>query len=588
MKSCHHTKTPSPVMPNTPISPETSSAQSFFKLDRVSLAAAITLIGVCSASAANLYWDPNGGPSAIGTWGSGNANWNSAANGTGTFTDATTTSDVLTFSASPVTTAGIITVSGTQSANSITLNQTGLTFTGGTISTASTLIMNAATAASIESALALGNSINFNGSVAQTLTLSGGQSGLVTVVGGNAAKALASTLILNGSGSTNYQFSQYNIGNASSGTGGAVLNAGSIISYGIANTLGVGNAATGLLTINGGTIGNDTTTNISVGRTSGTGRLILNSGSINLGTGRVLNIGQSDSAGGSGRVDVNGGTMTIAGALNVGISQSGSAGSAALNIAGGTTSVGTLNFGNSSTAGTGSLTLTGGSLYVGSGGLVSLGTGTFTSSVSLSGGTVGASASWSSAMSMTLGTTNGNVTFRAADSGGTARNISLSGALSGTGGLTKTGDGTLTLSGVNTFTGDTVINAGSLVLASGSETRFLIQNGGVSNSLEGTGILTANGMFRLDVSGFTNTTGTWTLVDVGTLSESFGSTFSLAFLGGSAFTNNNDGTYTNGDWTFSTLTGDLSVVPEPSTTATVLLSLGVFILFCRRRSRVIQ
>ncbi len=577
-------------MPNTPNSPETSAARSFFKLDRISLGAAIVLIGICPASAASLYWDPSGGPSATGTWGSGNSNWNSASNGTGTFTDTTTTSDALTFSASPVTTAGIITVSGTQSANSITINQTGLTLTGGTITTATNaaLVMNAATTASVESALALGGSINFNGSVAQTLTLSGGQSGLVTVVGGNAAKALTGSLILNGSGTTNYQFSQYNIGNASAGTGGAVLNAGSIISYGIANTLGVGNAATGLLTINGGAIGNDTTTNVSVGRNSGTGRLILNSGAINLGAGRVLNIGQTDSASGSGRVDVNGGTMTVAGTLNIGISQSGSAGTAALNITGGTSSVGTINFGSSSTAGTSSLTLTGGTLYVGSGGMVSLGTGSFSSSILLSGGTVGASANWSSGMNMALGTTNGDVTFRAADSDGTARNISLSGALSGSGGLTKTGDGTLTLSGVNTFTGDTVISAGSMILSSGSETRFVIQNGGVSNSLLGDGILTANGMFRLDISGFTNTTGSWTLVDVGTLTETFGPTFTLSFLGGSAFTNNNDGTYTNGNWTFSTLTGDLSVVPEPSTTFTVLLGLGVFILFCRRRSRVIQ
>jgi len=580
MKSCHPTRT------ITSIPPETPSRQSHLRVSRKCLGAALGLLSICPAFAANLYWDP--GTSATGAWGSGNSNWNSAANGSGTFTDTTTTSDTLTFSATPVTTAGTVTVSGTQSASSITINQTGLTFTGGTIATTSTLIMNSATSASVESALTLGNSINFNGSAAQTLTLSGGQSGLVTVVGGNTAKALTGTLILNGSGTTNYQFSAYNIGNASAGTGGAVLNTGAIISYGTANTLSIGNSAVGLLTINGGTIGNDTTTNISVGRTSGTGRLILNSGSITLGSTRVLNIGQSDSAGGSGRVEVNGGALTIAGTMNIGISQTGSAGTAALNITGGTSSIGTVNFGNSSTAGTSSLTLTGGSLYIGSGGLVSLGSGTFSSSISLSGGTVGASANWSSAMNMTLGTANGNVTFRAADSGGTGRNISLSGALSGTGGLIKTGGGTLTLSGVNTFTGNTVVNAGSLVLSSGGETRFLVQNGGASNSLQGTGILTANGIFRLDISGFTDATGTWTLVDVGTLTESFGSTFSLSFLGGSAFTNNNDGTYTNGNWTFSTITGNLSVVPEPSTTVTVLFGLGAFVLFCRRRSRVIR
>ncbi len=64
---------------------------------------------------------------------------------------------------------------------------------------------------------------------------------------------------------------------------------------------------------------------------------------------------------------------------------------------------------------------------------------------------------------MTLGTTNGNVTFKAADANGNAQNISLSGNLTGTGGLNKTGGGTLTLSGTGKhYSGGTAATAGTL------------------------------------------------------------------------------------------------------------------------------
>ncbi len=64
----------------------------------------------------------------------------------------------------------------------------------------------------------------------------------------------------------------------------------------------------------------------------------------------------------------------------------------------------------------------------------------------------------------------------------------------------------LTLSGVNTYTGDTLVTAGSLVLSSGGESRFAIQNSGESNQFLGAGAITIDDLFRIDMSGLTDTT----------------------------------------------------------------------------------
>jgi len=115
------------------------------------------------------------------------------------------------------------------------------------------------------------------------------------------------------------------------------------------------------------------------------------------------------------------------------------------------------------TGGTASLTLSDGSLYLGS---VGINEGTIhpTETITLSGGTVGALANWSSALPMTLATVNGDVTFQCADPYTTPYNISLSGALAGAGGLRKTGGGIVTLSGPNTYAGTTVVSNGTLVI----------------------------------------------------------------------------------------------------------------------------
>lgn len=152
-----------------------------------------------------------------------------------------------------------------------------------------------------------------------------------------------------------------------------------------------------------------------------------------------------------------------------------------------------------------------------------------------------------------------------------------------TGSLTKTGAEALTLSGANTYTGNTTISEGTLVLATTSESRFLIANSNVSNQINGTSgsILTANGLFRLDITGLTSTTGTWNLVDQ-TITDTYGANFNLAFVGGPTFSTSDFITYSSGDWSFVTTTGNLSLVPEPTSLALLAAGLGVMALRRRR------
>ena len=119
-------------------------------------------------------------------------------------------------------------------------------------------------------------------------------------------------------------------------------------------------------------------------------------------------------------------------------------------------------------SGTNRFTMTGGTLDLGSGGIV-FGSGSGTKLVQLAGGTIGAKGGgWTSSVGMSLltGTGSGTATFRAADTNGTANNITLSGILSGSGALAKTGAGVLSLQNANTFSGTTTVLGGQLQIDS--------------------------------------------------------------------------------------------------------------------------
>ncbi|HEV2695116.1 MAG TPA: autotransporter-associated beta strand repeat-containing protein [Verrucomicrobiae bacterium] len=134
-------------------------------------------------------------------------------------------------------------------------------------------------------------------------------------------------------------------------------------------------------------------------------------------------------------------------------------------VSGVITNVGNLYFDPFFTQGHGIYNLTGGSLYIGAGGITAFAGGGY--EMNLGGGTIGAVVNWSSAVNMALTGINGPVTFNA---GGNT--ITLSGVLSGTGGLTVNGAGVLDLTGANTYTGDTTVTSGSTLQFDTTGTSF--------------------------------------------------------------------------------------------------------------------
>jgi autotransporter-associated beta strand protein len=170
-------------------------------------------------------------------------------------------------------------------------------------------------------------------------------------------------------------------------------------------------------------------------------------------------------------LDINGGTFTSADTNGAGVQIGGVYGGedALFLVRAGTVSVHQITFGDVAvqTNGTDVLNLTGGTLYIGAGGIIITNPAPlFATSITMGGGTVGASANWASPLPITL---TSNMTFQAADIANVAHNITLSNVLSGAGGLTKTGNGTLALAAANTYTNGTTISNGVLaVIGAGS------------------------------------------------------------------------------------------------------------------------
>ena len=152
--------------------------------------------------------------------------------------------------------------------------------------------------------------------------------------------------------------------------------------------------------------------------------------------------------------------------------------------------------------------------------------------------------------------------------------IVLQSAISGVGALSWTsGNASYAnqLTGVNTYTGDTTLTNSKLEFTSTNQQWFNIQDANVSNFITGTGTATAifNGVFHVSTESLTDTTGTWNLVDVTTINETWGSSFGLKLNGTTDFADAGGGVYTatrgGQEWTFNTNTGSLTltVIPEP-------------------------
>lgn len=238
--------------------------------------------------------------------------------------------------------------------------------------------------------------------------------------------------------------------------------------------------------------------------------------------GGALTIGLNN-AGRWSIVDVNGGTLTSTDSI-AGIQIGGPlAGSAILLVRGGIATAGRIQL-SSLTGATCVLSVTGGSLFVGSGGIVLGATNAGTSTVRFGEAVIGARDNWSSSLPVTL---SGIATLQAADAANVARDITLSGTLSDFGSVLKTGDGTLTLSGANSYTGSTTINVGVLSVNT-------LADGGLPS---GIGASTADAFSLIFNGGTLRYTGGTTTTDRTFTVGSAGATLAASGSGALKFTN---------------------------------------------------
>ena len=213
------------------------------------------------------------------------------------------------------------------------------------------------------------------------------------------------------------------------------------------------------LYINGGAV--NILANLNLGTSGGANSSVntrIDSGSLTVG-GAVF-IGLNNGARWS-VVDVNGGSLTVTDVvtgISIGNAQ---VGNAELLIRAGTVNAGIIGLGYGTVADTVVLNQTGGSLYLGSGGIVQVSPNA-TASITLAGGLLGATTNWSCTNNIQL--TGANYTIQTADTNGNPQNVYLGGTLSGAGALAKTGAGTLVLSNADTCVGATTISNGTLAL----------------------------------------------------------------------------------------------------------------------------
>ncbi|MGZ0710202.1 autotransporter-associated beta strand repeat-containing protein [Coraliomargarita sp. W4R53] len=231
----------------------------------------------------------------------------------------------------------------------------------------------------------------------------------------------------------------------------------------------------------------------------------------------------------------------------------------------------------------GTLTLNGGTLSATQ--IRSEASGAGTSLLNLNGGTIVARADNATFLEGLTETNvqSGGVTF---DTDGNDITIAQDLLDDGAGDVIKAGTGELTFSGDNTYLGDTVVQAGSLILADGGSMTFAIGAAGSNNMITGTGTVDLSGLLIFDFENLASSTPkSWTIVD-SALTASYGETFSIL-----SFTEAEAGIWTydaaNLTYTFSESTGILSAVPEPAQFALLMGFLVVGASVMRRKPRAI-
>jgi rhamnogalacturonan endolyase len=251
--------------------------------------------------------------------------------------------------------------------------------------------------------------------------------------------------------------------------------------------------------------GNATATTIGLGTQNSFGSMSIEGGSLTA-TGTITIANQVTAGrGGSMRV-LNSGSFTSTDS-SLGILMCRNNGTNANNVASATFTSGlstvekfTLGFDSTVTAGSATITINGGTLHLGSGGIVKNGAAGLVTNLNFSSGVLGATADWTTSLPINLPNL-GNITFRSADGAGVAHNITLNGILSGNGGFTKTGGGRLSLGAANTFAGAVTVNGGTLDVDGtiGSGNGVTINSGGVligDGSINRSVVLNSGGTVR--------------------------------------------------------------------------------------------
>lgn len=424
-------------------------------------------------------WDANGlslpSPSdGSGTWLTSSNWWNGTTNVNGNWTAAPL--DSAQFGAGTPGNYTISLAGGSVGATNIIFATSGYTLTNGTLSLAGTVPITVASGVgAIINCVANPAAVSVgNGGV---LTWGGGGNGIlggISTGGGTFVLASPSPKTFSTGGNPTV-----NLGDPVGGTGGLVVSNNSTLTEG--GSFNLGSGASGFMTVNSGSAAVNVAT-LLVARNGGAsiGRLRLVNGTISAGSNTGIRVGYSlNSTAAASELDILGGTLSQNGPLLV--LENSTLATATVLISGGTALLGGIDFGNGSSSGGASLTLAGGTVYLGSGGIANLSIGSFKTAITLSGGILGATTNWSTPLPMVLTNVNGYITLQAADTNGNPQNITLSGTLSGAGGLIKTGAGTLTLTGTNTYSGGITVSAGALALTTGNALMAYTNHGAALN-----------------------------------------------------------------------------------------------------------
>lgn len=437
--------------------------------------------GVAGAQDGSGTWANAGGNWRNQTTGANNQNWNNANLDSATFGAGTDGSYAVTLSGTVQAGGGITfansgyTLSGAALQLHDGTNNTPVSVAAGktaTINSAITYLHNKPAAITVNSGAVLNLGGGTTSSLNPQFAFSG--AGTVNMTAGTYASNIGSVAVatFNQSGGTYNITPGNNVGfNVSSNSRNVncILSGGTLNVNGNATTATVNNAYLGIG--NGTGIANTSTMTVQAGATVNVGTTASTSGEI-----RIANTPESN-----GTLDVQGGTLTVGtgnAANKIYFFKAGAFDApylANMTQSGGTVTANGVQFGGDSgtydSASSVVLQLSGGSLYVGNQGITrgSAAAG-LAVEIQLQGGTLGADQNWSSSLDMQLGNAGGGVNIRAQDSGGTGRNIILSGNLSDdgevNGSLTKSGVADLILSGANnTYSGGTTVNAGRLFIS---------------------------------------------------------------------------------------------------------------------------